>query len=871
MAIWTEDDHLYDEKGNILLQRKFKAIFPKIALTKGERLFTEKKVSQSGKAPNHLEFKVKPTSGSEETICNLTWVTDEKDYPRLSISCDCLEYVPHEHTCEHLWASLLYGDDTQAWVGNFDGIKTRANKKRQHWLKNFTTADELLTDDTPTISRTAYYLVHIDETTERLTVSVQYRRLTPTKGLSKRFYEQTNIRSEDIGMYHDPIDRELLMILSNSMNMYYWYPSSNIGFKIPEGMERLFWEKVAKTGRLFLAEQWHNDKQSESPSKPLVYLGEHRVFFDINETKRGYTVLGGLTDGEQKLEQYHLTDTAEVRIFVTECGLGFLDDPKAVISLRTLEGLKNRIIPRKDRDLLMKAIHSQPYVPLVNWIGNLSWQTLETNPVPGATVDRDESTKTGFSVVPYFVYGDYRIDTKENKVHLVDEGNKLVHIRDKVKEEDHIQTLSAMPELRTRPLPEPGFKVKKNEVVNVIRTLLSKGWQVETDDKTISEGGDINISVSSGIDWFDLEADIQFASGQSVKLPELVKALKKGDPLVALKDGGLGIIPEEWFEKYAPLTEAGNLEGEAVRFSKTQGLLLSGWLARDENATFDIDFEKFQKQSRSFTPKNQVNPAKEFQGQLRDYQKTGLAWLEYLNTMELGGILADDMGLGKTVQLLAFLQKIKTRDKELTHLIVVPKSVLGNWQDEATRFTPNMKIAIHAGLSRIENDDFKHHDIIITTYHTLRADFEKFQDKKFDCVVLDEAQVIKNPKALTSRVCKSIQGRRKIALTGTPIENSIEDLFSIMDFANQGLVSSALRKRFANKKITTMVENKTGDLEALNNSLAPVILRRTKEEVLKELPEKSVDFLRCELSPKERKNYQELKTYYQALLRQRVF
>ena len=239
-----------------------------------------------------------------------------------------------------------------------------------------------------------------------------------------------------------------------------------------------------------------------------------------------------------------------------------------------------------------------------------------------------------------------------------------------------------------------------------------------------------------------------------------------------------------------------------------------------------------------------INPGDEFKGTLRPYQERGLGWMAYLESFGFGGCLADDMGLGKTIQLIGLLLHERREDKKVgPTLVLAPMSVVGNWQREIQRFAPKLRVLVHHGLQRMRDHGFRDvcaaHDVIVSTYALARRDQEQFQDVGWHRVVLDEAQNIKNPTTQQSRAVRALPSTFRMALTGTPLENRLSELWSIFDFLNPGYLGSLgeFRRRFA-KPI-----EKDGDLERRNllgNLTRPFLLRRLKTDpdVIRDLPEK---------------------------------
>ncbi len=392
-----------------------------------------------------------------------------------------------------------------------------------------------------------------------------------------------------------------------------------------------------------------------------------------------------------------------------------------------------------------------------------------------------------------------------------------------------------------------------------VRKLMDDDWQVRADGKSVRQAGQVQFRVQTSIDWFELHADVDFA-GQQLSLPELLAALSRGETTIHLDDGSLGVLPEEWLEQYGLLAGLGTAEGDHLRFVNTQAGLLDALLASQADVDYDEQFLALRDRMRSFDGIKPTKEPKLFKGDLRGYQREGLGWLRFLQEFHFGGCLADDMGLGKTVQLLALLQdRVKQKDREsLPSLIVVPKSLMFNWEQEAERFTPKLRVLEYSGLERAQlRDEFHKVDIILTTYGTLRRDIVQLKDTQFDYVVLDEAQTIKNAASQVARASRLLRAKHRIAMSGTPIENHLGDLWSIFEFLNPAMLGrSSLFKLYATGSQDAHAR------ETLGRGLRPFILRRTKQQVANDLPEKVEQTIYCDMGKEQRRLYDEMRDHY---------
>ena len=371
-----------------------------------------------------------------------------------------------------------------------------------------------------------------------------------------------------------------------------------------------------------------------------------------------------------------------------------------------------------------------------------------------------------------------------------------------------------------------------------------------------------HIHVSSGMDWFDAKVEIEFGE-QRVGIADIKRALAGKQSFVQLGDGTLGILPDEWLKRYALLFKVGDGKSDRLRLSKYHMSVIDElYENRDETElSFALD-EKFER-LREFKNIPEIPAPEALQQILRPYQVSGYQWLSYLNDVGWGGILADDMGLGKTVQALTMLEYYKSiNGGSLKAIVICPTTLIYNWQNEVKKFTPSLTYHIHHGNTRSRSiEELQQHNIVITTYGTLRSDIQLLLKILFDYVILDESQAIKNPSSKVTKAASLLTAKNRLCMSGTPLQNNTFDIFAQMNFLNPGLLGSM---EFFRNEFATPID-KFGEQEQkehLRKLLYPFILRRTKEQVAKDLPDKTETILFCEMDGPQRKIYDAYRNSY---------
>jgi superfamily II DNA or RNA helicase len=490
--------------------------------------------------------------------------------------------------------------------------------------------------------------------------------------------------------------------------------------------------------------------------------------------------------------------------------------------------------------------------------------------------ERDPRRHKHLAVKLRFDYGGITFEGLARSSRRLDFERRKVIVRDPASEAAALERLHALGAKLPAPrlLREGAFgpnelDLKPSLLAPMVRALTAEGWRVEASGKLYRRPGDFSLKVSSGIDWFELHAELDFG-GQQVGVPQLLAAARKGDGFVALDDGSFGVLPEEWLRRYGLLLSAAEPEGASLRFRTSQAALLDVFLAEQEGSVqVDEVFRNARQALRAFQGIEAVEPGPGFAGELRPYQREGLGWLQFLTRFGMGGCLADDMGLGKTVQVLALLD-LRREDqgrgegKHRPALVVVPRSLVFNWMAESNRFTPALRVLDHTGASRVKSEEhLAAHHVVLTTYGTLRRDIAYLKDIEFDHVILDESQAIKNAASDTAKAARLLKGRHRLALSGTPVENHLSDLWSLFEYLNPGVLGAT---RFVKELGSDEDGAAAASLSLLAKALRPLILRRTKSEVAKDLPERLEQTIFCDLEPTHRDLYTELRDHYRASL-----
>ncbi|MFM2339041.1 MAG: hypothetical protein RL115_2234 [Bacteroidota bacterium] len=467
---------------------------------------------------------------------------------------------------------------------------------------------------------------------------------------------------------------------------------------------------------------------------------------------------------------------------------------------------------------------------------------------------------------PVFSYKGYETKIKDRDEVVVPQGEKVMVVhRNREKENEFIQKLQNLHSSfsyneDSGTLALKGTDVLKNNwfflFVDAMKEMKTPvfGFEALKNFRFNTAKPQTKIFISSNTDWFDAKVDILFGD-QKVTVAEVKRALANKQQFVQLNDGTLGILPEEWLKKYSLLFRVGEGKTDSLKLSRYHLSVVDELYEERNEEELMVELEEKYENLRRFDDIKKIEPSPQLEKILRPYQVAGFQWLNYLKDIKWGGILADDMGLGKTVQALSFMEHYNNAEGKLKALVVCPTTLIYNWENELKKFTPSLTFKIHHGALRTRNrEELVDHNVTITTYGTLRSDIKLLVSVDFDYVVLDESQAIKNPSSKVTKAASLLNAKNRLCMSGTPLQNNTFDIFAQMNFLNPGMLGTMefFRQEFA------IPIDKFGEQdrkEHLKKLLYPFILRRTKEQVAKDLPEKQEMILFCEMEDEQRNIY----------------
>ena len=701
-----------------------------------------------------------------------------------------------------------------------------------------------------------------------------------------------------ISTLRDPADQQILAMLAGARDGYwpgydYNYASYSMSnrFALSTTLQQLALPLMCATGRCALRSAKKN-AEMQAIEWDDEEAWQFWLVLQLDEATNEYALRGVLRRASQEMEVASAILTTQGIVIGPDLRAAKFDSHGARVWTDALRKSEEFRIPAADSNDLIAHLLELPTPPNLDVPEDLKFERVNFAPAPHLILRKPKyayASQSSLEADLLFDYPGMTVNSSDRREGFYDRNARRFVERDRVAEESAVELLKPLGFRSTREFnDQQKLQLSAKHLPRAVTTLLGIGWKVEAEGKLYRKPGSSSLSVSSGIDWFELHGSVDFGDGLEVKLPALLSALRRGESMIALGDGSFGLMPEEWLQKYGLLASLGVASGDHLRFKRTQTGVLDALLAARPEITCDETFARVREEWHNFKGIESIVEPRGFVGTLRDYQREGLGWFEFLQRFGFGGCLADDMGLGKTVQVLALLEsrrsqgadrngKPKTaknrgvdfsKSETRPSLVVVPRSLVFNWQQEAARFTPGLRLLTHTGAERTKGSKhFENYDLVITTYGTLRRDALHFQDADFDFVILDEAQAIKNAKTEAAKAVRLLKGKHRLALSGTPIENHLGELWSLFEFLNPGMLGAASVFQLSTSGARAP-DDETRTL--LARALRPFLLRRTKQQVAKELPEKLEQTIYCEMEGVQRKQYDELRDYYRTSLLERV-
>jgi superfamily II DNA or RNA helicase len=663
---------------------------------------------------------------------------------------------------------------------------------------------------------------------------------------------------------------DLLVHLSERTPGWHYGAATSV-VRVPTALHDPLLLLLAETGRLGLADP--RSTPGGAPIAPLALdLGPpFALRLALERAGRGFALRSRFERAGETLPIDAVRLALASGFLVRERLLSRFESPSQLGWLiETRAGLQ---VSAREVDELVADLLATPGCPPVELPPELALREETVPPAPRLRFERAPGSGSGALRASLdFLYGAASVAAFDPAPRVYERPARAIHPREIAAERDALSLLESLGFTRTPPRgrvrPEAfELQLPPRAFEPAVAELLGKGWQVEAEGVRLRHASRSWASVTSGIDFFAVDGGVDFG-GETATFPALLAAAREGERYVRLGDGSRGLLPREWLARAGALAGFAEAEDERLRFARSQAALLDVWLDAQQEVNVDPSFAELRAKLRRFSG---IEPRAEpagFAGVLRGYQREGLGWLEFLREFGLSGCLADDMGLGKTVQVLALLAARKAAGATGPSLVVAPRSVVHNWRDEAERFAQCLAVLDYTGAERAAlRERIAAHDLVLTTYGTLRRDIEALACVRFGYAILDEAQAIKNAASRTAKCARALRAEHRLALTGTPVENHLGELGSLFEFLNPGMLGRASALRAL---VRPGAAGEDGALEALARALRPFILRRVKSDVLAELPEKTEQAIVCELGKEQRRLYDELRDHYRASLGARI-
>ncbi len=872
-------------------------VFDNKTLLKGRDYYDQGKVLNIRLSDGLLKARVKGSSGQ---IYNVHM--DLKIWPQQAARCSCRVEI----NCKHAAASLFvfHERERQKRKPQESG---KLDRKLDIWLKNLSAQEKL--KPTQQHSHRLTYLIELrmDGHEHKLLVRLALSKILKKGDMGKKivFNQLSNSKKQHfVGE-----DEDIVAQLMYRAELQGWFDAITI-------RNGSLLEKIINTGRAFFEEDSSDPIKAGKPLSAeckwkLLPNGRQRIQLQYQEQKltpllldepwyldKDNHCLGKLDIPYPSRQLHHLLEAPPVSL-----------DQAETLAKKMSQTFADFPSPLSYENRQVHQIKPEPYL-IFNAI---DFSEVKSSARKSETQDASDIL---YTIEPGFSYAGIRINADDLSEQVVNYQEGILHQyqRDEAFEKSRMDELNKMlPSRRLTPFERRvSGKGSSHQFVletfeqhggldslyqDIIPDLKSKGWTIELqssvyeeiiDEDAIEWFSELN---DSGHDFFSYQLGI-VVDGRTVSIVPLVVELigqyGSGNVLDQLPDTQLVDLPlghakvlRIQLGRIKPLIrlllQYGlrhiSKDDQQLKISRYQVLLMqeaeqamAATSARWQGAD-DLRQRLLQLANKDYLP--EIPIPKGLNATLRDYQHEGLNWLQFLRQNHFGGVLADDMGLGKTVQTLAHLQYEKEQGRlNKACLIIAPTSLVGNWQAEAKRFTPDLKLLVFHGSDRYQ-DDFDAYDIVVSTYGLVQRDKSRFLDYQFYYLILDESQFIKNARTKTTQIIQQIPAVHRLCLTGTPLENHLGELWSLFHFLMPGLLGDSRQFR---QWFKTPIE-KHADVERrhlLANRIKPFILRRNKNEVAKELPPKTEMTHRIKITGAQRDLYEAIRMSMEKKVREAI-
>ncbi len=728
-------------------------------------------------------------------------------------SCSCPYVVDRREPCKHLWATLLAVDARGGLRGGDGSLPRRlvlagdaedeppvddsssAAPRPSAWRGMVNKVAPTPAAPAPTVGEIVY-VVDAPATLEsgKLTLEVLAgsRKADGSPGALK----PPRITPSQLTLLPDAADSRILSLLTGVSTDGAWsssYLDIATRFSVQDPASLVLIPMLCATGRCRLR------RTPGGVVEPLAW--DDGAAWELGlevreESDSDLAVTGSLRRGERRLD-------LATPVLVMRSGLlvrgGLAGRHNAADSfgwVSLLRGSGKVPVPAAEAGELLEHLLTAPTTPpLLQLPEALRFEEVRLPPRPRLRLrkpDRWQSYQGSPRGDLTLLYGGREVPAGTPGRGLYEPAERRFLLRDPAAEAQAVERLT---ELGFRPVDD-GLRLGASRVPEVVRTLLGEGWAVEAENKLYRPAGRRQASVTSGIDWFELHGSVEF-DGEVVELPRLLAALRRGDGFVPLADGSLGMLPEEWLNRIASVARLGSAEGDHVRFRSAQAAFLDALLADEPEATCDATFAEARRRLQSFAGVAPVDPPAGFRGELRGYQREGLGWLQFLGEFGFGGCLADDMGLGKTVQVLALLESRRALRAERQAMpAAVRRSVCrrcrrrwsscrARWSSTGSRGGPLHAPAAGARLHRPRPAARRQ---VVPGLRPGPHHLRHAAARRRRCCARSSSTTSsstrrrrsRTPTSQTAKAARLLRGRHRLALTGTPVENHLGELWSLL-------------------------------------------------------------------------------------------